>query len=282
MTQQLAGFRDELLQQAPNDYQRRKLGPILEAHLASAKDEIARHVGRQQQVYEHSVHRSAIEVAGREAISNPENLAAAALRAADATRALYSGQAPEKVESETRRAQSWVVSGLITDRLDRGDRAAVSLYRQHENRLDPGDRSALGAAVEMLSNSLDAAAWLRERSATLSTRAPTGDAPLDAVNAATASTIEPPPVISSRGVLLDQDGIVGTRERLDEIETRRNALTAFNEQEFAGNPARRRANQTAIDMDTARSRAAVKADTDTLYADLRRHLTNGGPNVAPP
>jgi hypothetical protein len=281
VTQKLATFKDQLLEQAPNDYQRRKLAPILEAHLALAKDEIARHVGRQQQVYERRVHASAIEVAGREAISNPENLGGAVARAADATRTLHRAQPPEVVESEASRAESRVVSDLITDRLTRDDPAAVALYRQHQSRLDPGDRSALGAAVATLSNSIDAAAWLRERSATLNTPAPTGDAALDAVNAATASTAEPPPVIASNGMLLDPDGIVGTRERLDEIETRRRALTALNEQEFAANPARLRANRTAIDIDTARSRAAVKAETDALYADLRRHLTTGGPDGGP-
>ncbi len=58
-------------------------------------------------------------------------------------------------------------------------------------------------------------------------------------------------------------------------------MTELNQQEFAANPARLRANQAAIDADTARSRAAVKADMDGLYADLRRHLTTGGPNGGP-
>ncbi len=273
VTDKLATFKDQLLQQAPNDYQRQKLGPILDAHFASAKHEIARHVARQQQAYERSVHTSAIEVAGREAISNPENLAGAVARAADATRALYRGQAPEVAETEARRAGSRVVSGLITDRLGRNDSSAVALYRRYEKRLDPTDRTALGAAVETLSNSIDAAAWVRERSVTLRTPAPTGDQTLDAVNAATASTSGPP--------LLDVDGITGTRERLSQIEDRRRSLTALNQQEFTVNPARLLANQTEIDADAARHRAAVKAETDRLYADLRRHLTAGGPNGGP-
>ncbi len=32
VTEKLATFKDQLLQQAPNDYQRQKLGPILDAH----------------------------------------------------------------------------------------------------------------------------------------------------------------------------------------------------------------------------------------------------------
>jgi hypothetical protein len=101
------------------------------------------------------------------------------------------------------------------------------------------------------------------------------------VNAAGASAAEPPPVVSSSGMPLDQDGIAGTRERLNEIDERGRALTALNENEFAANPARLRTNQAAIDADTARGRAAVKAEVDGLYADLRRHLTTGGPNGGP-
>jgi hypothetical protein len=78
-------------------------------------------------------------------------------------------------------------------------------------------------------------------------------------------------------VLLNQDGVAGTRQRLDEIEDRRRALTALNEQEFAGNPARLRAHRTAIETDSAQSRAAVKTEAHGLYADLRRYLTTGGP-----
>ena len=63
------------------------------------------------------------------------------------------------------------------------------------------------------------------------------------LNAASPSTVEPPPVLSSGGALLDQDGIAGTRERLAEIDERRRALTALNDQEFATHPARLRANQ---------------------------------------
>lgn len=59
------------------------------------------------------------------------------------------------------------------------------------------------------------------------------------------------------------------------IDARRRALTALNDREFVTNPKRRRANQAAIDADTARGRAAVKAESDCLYADLRRHPTTG-------
>lgn len=176
---------------------------------------------------------------------------------------------------------------VIGDRLARNDPQGVALFRQYADRLVPHDRRPLGAAAETLSNTVAAAAWLRERGATLRTPAPTGDATLDAVNAASASTAEPPPVVSSAGTLLDQDdGIAGTGERLAGIEDRRRALTALNRQEFAAQPARLRANQAAIDTDTARRRAAVKAETDTLFADLRCYLTtagpNGGPAITPP
>jgi hypothetical protein len=225
---------------------------------------------------------AAIETSRAEAIADPTVMDNALFRAEGAARALHAGQPPEAVEAGVRTAGGSVVAGVIGDRLARNDPQGVRLFRQYADRLDPADRRTLGAAAETLSNTLDAAAWLRERSATLRMPAPTGDAALDAVNAASGSTAEPPRVISSAGTLLDPDsGILGTRERLAEIEDRRRALTALNRQEFAANPARLRANQTAIDTDTARSRAAVKAEADTLYADLRRHLTTGGPTGGP-
>jgi len=93
--------------------------------------------------------------------------------------------------------------------------------------------------------------------------------------------IDEPSASTAGPSLPDRDGIVGTRERLAGIEERRRALTARNESEFAANPARLRANQAAIETDTVRRRAAVKGETDGLYADLRRHLTTGGPNGGP-
>ncbi len=268
---------------APNDYQRRKLAPILDAHFASGSEQIARHRDQQQRVYERNVHLASIEVAEQEAISNPGNLAAAVTRAVDATRALYKDQAPEVAEVEARKAASRVVSNLIKDRLVRNDRAAVGLYRQYESRLDPQDRAALGTAVETLSNQVDAAAWVRDSGANLSLRKdrtpmPTGDAALDAVNAASPAGSNQRRSPHPRAALLDQEGVAGYRQRLDEIEDRRRALTALNEQEFAANPARLRANRAAIETHSAQKRAAVNAEVNELYADLRhRPLGNGRP-----
>jgi hypothetical protein len=181
-----------------------------------------------------------------------------------------------------RAAGGSVIASVIGERLSRDDPQGVVLFRQYADRLDPDTRHALGMAVGTLSTSLDAAAWVRDRRATLRTRAPTGDAALDAVNTASAPLAEPSPAVSSGGMLLDRDdGVVGSRERLAEIDQHRRALTALNQQEFAADPARLRTTQAAIDTDTVRRRAAVKTDIDTLYAALRRHLTTGGPNGGP-
>ena len=119
------------------------------------------------------------------------------VRAEGAARVLYKGQPPEVVETGVREAGGSVIAGVIGDRLARNDPLGVALFRQYGERLDPGDRRTLGAAAETLSNTVEAAAWVRDRSATLRTPAPTGDPALDAVNAASASTAEPPPVTSS-------------------------------------------------------------------------------------
>jgi hypothetical protein len=281
-TGELTALRDEVFGQSANGTQRQRLGRILDTHLADSRDGIARHVAAQQDVYVRDVAASSIETARTLAIADPTVMDNALFRAGDAACALHAGQPTEAVEAGVRAAGGSVIAGVIGDRLARNDPQGVSLFRQYADRLDPNTRRTLGAAAGTLSNSIDADAWLRERSAALRTPAPTGDAALDAVNAASASTDEPPPAVVSNGLLLDPDGgIVGTRQRLDEIDQRRRALTALNEQEFAANPARLRANQAAIDTDTARSRAAVKAETDGLYAGLRRHLTMGGPNGGP-
>ncbi len=436
-TERLKNLKDQVLGQTANPYQRQRLGPILDAHFASATDQIAQHVDQQQQVYDRGVHTASIEVAQREATTNPENLGGAITRAADATRSFFKGQAPEVVENEVLKAVSRVVSGPIRDRLARNDPSAVGLYRQYQDRLDPRDRIALGAAVETLSNGIAAADWVRSRSAgpisaqavaviktsmahwqadgysapvaagitagflresqfhggavnkgdgrdgsdsisigqwngprgeafkafaadyarktgldprdqkvglayakaeidgvipysvsglspdfktrlqaartekeaaDIMTRgyfrpkytegesairqgsasailaqyggqSPTGDTALDAVNAANPAV--PPPVISWGGRLFDQEGVADYRQRMTGIEERRLALTALNDREFAGNPARQRANQIAIDAHTAQDRAAVKAEADKAYADLQAHMTKGGPGGGP-
>jgi hypothetical protein len=63
-TERLATLKKQLFEGAPNDYQqRRKLAPILDAHFASGSEQIARHLDRQQQVFERNVHLASIEVA---------------------------------------------------------------------------------------------------------------------------------------------------------------------------------------------------------------------------
>jgi hypothetical protein len=278
-TEKLTTLKDQLLGQTANDYQRQKLTPILAAHLAASASGIMRHTAAQQDVYSRGVATSAIETSRAEAIAAPATMDNAVMRAEGAARVLHADQPPEAVETGVRAAGGSVIAGVIGDRLSRNDPAGVALFRQYGNRLDLSARRTLGAAAETLSNTLDASVWLRDRSATLRTPAPTGDAALDAVNASIPAS---PPVVSSNGVPLDHDsGIAGTRRRLDEIDERRRALTALNEQEFTANPARLRANQFAIAADTARGRAAVKGEVDGLYADLRHHLTTGGPGGGP-
>ncbi|MCW5736953.1 MAG: hypothetical protein KIS73_22700 [Enhydrobacter sp.] len=280
-TAKLTALRDELLRETANPYQRERFSSILDSHLAASATGIMRHTVEQQEVYSRGVATRSIQAARAEDIADPAMIDNAVYRAEGAARVLHVGQSPEAIEGGVRAVGGSVIASVIGDRLARNDPLGVTLFREHADRLDDHTRRTLGAAADTLSNTLDASAWLRDRSAALRMPASTGDQTLDAVDTVTASAPEPPPVISSKSMLLDQDGIVGTRERLAEIESRQRALTALNEKEFTTNPARRRANQTAIDMDIGRSRAAVKAETDTLYADLRRHLTTGGPNGGP-
>ncbi|WP_428659345.1 hypothetical protein [Reyranella sp.] len=211
-TGKLTALRDALLGQTANGYQREKLAPILDAHLVASARGIMRHTVDQQAAYSRSVAAAAIETSRAEAIADPTLLGNAVMRAEGAARALHAGQPPDIIEAGVRAAGGSIIAGVIGDRLARSDPAGVGLFKQYGKRLDPTARRALGAAAEMLSNSIEATAWLRDRSATLRTPAPTGDAAPDAVNAASAPTVEPPPVVSSGGTLLDQDGIAATRD----------------------------------------------------------------------
>ena len=67
----LKKVKAEIFGQAVNGYQRNRLAPILDTHFALGSEQIARHVDRQQQVYDRNVAVASIEVAEREATSNP-------------------------------------------------------------------------------------------------------------------------------------------------------------------------------------------------------------------
>jgi hypothetical protein len=111
----------------------------------------------------------------------------AVFRAEGAARTLHAGQPPDAIESGVRAAGGSVIVSVIGERLSRDDPKGVALFRQYADRLDPDTRHALGMAAGTLSASLDAAAWVRDRRATLRRRAPTGDAALDAVNTVDAT-----------------------------------------------------------------------------------------------
>ena len=171
----LTALKDELLGETANPYQRERLGSILDTHLAASATGIMRHTVEQQEVYSRGVATSSIEVARAEAIADPAMIDNAIYRAEGAARVLHAGQPPEAIEAGVRTAGGSVIASVIGDRLARNDPMGVTLFRQHADRLDDHTRRTLGAAAETLSNTLDAAAWLRDRSATLSTPAPTGD-----------------------------------------------------------------------------------------------------------
>ncbi|MGH7289653.1 MAG: hypothetical protein ACREJT_00485, partial [Myxococcota bacterium] len=181
-TAKLTSLKEQVLGQTANDYQRQRLAPILDAHLAASTAGIVRHVAGQQAVYSRGVAANAIETSQAEATADPAMMDNAVMRAEGGARVLHAGQPPEAVETGVRAAGGSVIAGVIGDRLARNDPMGVKLFRQYADRLDPNARRALGAAAETLSNSIDATAWVRDRSATLLKPAPTGDAALDAVN----------------------------------------------------------------------------------------------------
>lgn len=170
VTERLGKLREQLLGTASNDYQRRSLRTILDAQVNSSAETINKRVEREQEVYDKRVALTAIDTSATEAITNPDNLGPAVMRAEGAARSLFKGQAPEVIEAEARKAGSHVISSLIKDRIVRNDPSAVGLFRQYESRLDAGDRLGLAASIETLSNTVAASDWVRARTA-----GPTGE-----------------------------------------------------------------------------------------------------------
>jgi len=158
--------------QTANPYQRQRLGPILDAHLAASQDSIVRHSVAQQDVYSRGVASNAIATSRAQAIADPTTMDNAVLRAEGAARVVYAGQSPEAVAAGVRAASGSVIAGVIGDRLTQGDPDGITLLERYGDRLDPITLSRLSAAAETLSNNRAAAAWVRERSAGL---APTSD-----------------------------------------------------------------------------------------------------------
>ncbi|CAN5704465.1 hypothetical protein BH10PSE6_BH10PSE6_38600 [soil metagenome] len=195
--EKLTKLKDQIFGQAPNDYQRQKLRPILDANFAVSADAVAKHATDQQAAYGRKVAATATETSRADAVANPANLPNAMVRAEGATRVLSEGEAAEVVENRVRTAATSVICAVIGDQLGRNDPEVLALFQQYRDQLDPRERRVPGAAAETLSNTIAAADWLRDRRASLAVApAPTGDAALDAVNVASTAIAEPPPVTS--------------------------------------------------------------------------------------
>jgi hypothetical protein len=160
----LGELRDQLLAQAGNEHQRKKLRGVLDAQVNSSIGTIDKRVIEEQTAYEKRVALTAIDTSTTEAITNPANLDGAVMRAEGAARSLFRGQAPEVIENEARKAGSHVVAAMIKDRIVRNDPSAVGLFNQYQGRLSSSDRLGLAASVETLSNTVAAADWVRARS----------------------------------------------------------------------------------------------------------------------
>jgi hypothetical protein len=142
-TARLTGLKDEVFGQATNDYQRQRLAPILDAHLAAATAGIMRHTAGQQAVYARGVAANAIETSQAEAKADPSMMDNAVMRAEGAARVLHAGQPPEAVEAGVRTAGASIVASVIGDRLARP--APVARPRSQRNQGPPhqGERGRL-------------------------------------------------------------------------------------------------------------------------------------------
>jgi hypothetical protein len=150
-TGKLTALRDELLGQTANGYQRQKLAPILDAHLAASTAGIVRHAVAQQEVYSRGVAATAIETSRAEAIADPSLMDNAVMRAEGAARVQHAGQPPAAIEAGARAAGGSVIAGVIGDRLAQrpdGRDAGPALRRSPRSARPPHARRGSRDAVE--------------------------------------------------------------------------------------------------------------------------------------
>lgn len=135
---QLSDFRDGLLDRADDPDQRARLASDLDAHMAVARDDVARHVQRQTEAWDRAVRAERIGLLqdrARRDYDDQDKLA------------LY-GEAAASAGSEPDVARSSVWRSGIERALDLGEHdIAIDLHKNAVNRLTPDDAEALAPQI---------------------------------------------------------------------------------------------------------------------------------------
>jgi len=149
-------LRPDLLDGLGNDYQRQRLGDVLDAQMQLTRDGMARHVAEQSLAWQRGVAQDRIAILTKEAAHhhNDTDLVDALGHAAATAARAHSrvGDGPPGGEAEdaaAATARSGVLGAAIRARLDRGNtQGADALFTQVQDQLDPAHAAPLQSRIE--------------------------------------------------------------------------------------------------------------------------------------
>jgi hypothetical protein len=155
-TKNLNQLRTDLLDGLGNDYQRKRLGNVLDVQIQLTRDGMARHVAEQSLAWQRGVAQDRIAILTKEAAhhhNDTDLVDALGHAAANAARAhARVGDGPPGGEAEdaaAAQARSGVLGAAIQARLDRGDtHGANALFTQVQGQLDPAHAAPLQSQID--------------------------------------------------------------------------------------------------------------------------------------
>jgi hypothetical protein len=153
----LLDLKDTALDRTDNDYQRRRLGDALDAHMVLVRGGIARHVADQSLEWQRRTALDRIDLLAKEAAFHQAHgddlIGAMGAAAANAARAhARVGDVPPAPETEDQAAaaaRNRILSATIQARVDAGNTAnAASLYEKVRAQLDRSQARSLGDQIQ--------------------------------------------------------------------------------------------------------------------------------------
>jgi len=177
-TRTLGQLRNDLLDGLGNDYQRRRLGNVLDAQMQLTRDGMARHVAEQSLAWQRGVAQDRIAILTKEAAHHHNdtdlvdalghaaaNAARAHARVGDPSASLRAGGPPggQAEDAAAATARSGVLGAAIQARLDGGDtQGANALFTQAQSQLDPAHAAPLQAHIDTVQRLAAAKDYVRQ------------------------------------------------------------------------------------------------------------------------
>ncbi len=157
ITKRLLDMKDAALDGADNDYQRRKLGAALDAHMVLTRGDIARHVANQSLEWQRQTALDRIDLLAKEVALHhtysDDTIGVISEAAANAARAHVrvgdTPPAPEAEDQAAATARRRVLSSAIQARLDAGNvDGAARLYGKAQTQLGEGQAKLLDDQIQ--------------------------------------------------------------------------------------------------------------------------------------